>query len=170
MNDNEISQLLEIINDNEENYVFTESDWVVKTVAEIIKEHEINTINIYGANEVDSLKDDVSLLGSEITIDVDNAFTTARTSKLELYVKDDKQYLGFEVENTASFNYRDTNIEIFKDSKESDEIDFDETSDFIILVTDYIYTSDRGLDIKKRLGVYIPFNMREVLDEEGASY
>jgi hypothetical protein len=126
----------------------------------------IDTINIYGKKEISSLREDISSLGTEIMIDVDNKFTSARTSKIDLYSKTEKQFLDFEVTNAVSFSYRDTPIEIINDKKESDDVLFDENEEMIILRTDLIYTSDRGLDTKKILDIYIPYNLVEVLDEE----
>ena len=162
----ETEQLLKMINDNEEGHVFSSEDWIVKTVDDILGDFQIDTINIYGKREADSLKEDIASTGTEITIDVDNKFTSARTSKIELYSRTEEQYLDFEITNVVSFNYKDTPIEIINDEKETEEVNFDEDSELIILKTDYIYTSDRGLDAKKILDIYVPYNMTEVLDEE----
>jgi hypothetical protein len=97
---------------------------------------------------------------------VDNKFTSARTSKIELYSKTDKQYLDFEVTNVVSFSYKDNPIQIINDEKETDEVLFDMEEEMIILKTDFVYTSDRGLDTKKILDIYIPYNLIEVLEEE----
>lgn len=162
----ETLQLLKVINDNEEDHVFTEEDWIVKTVDSILDNSIIDTINMYGKQESGPLKEDISSLGTEVVIDVDNNFTSARTSKIELYAMSEEQYLDFEVTNLVSFSYREKPIDIIKDEKETDEVLFNEDSPLIILKTDFIYTSDRGLDTKKILDVYIPFNLREVKDEE----
>lgn len=108
----------------------------------------------------------MSSIGTEVTIDVDNNFTSARTSKIELYSNDGNQYLDFEMENLLSFVYKESPIEIINDQKENEDVNFDEDVEFIILRTDYIYTSDRGLDVKKVLDIYIPYNLVEILDEE----
>jgi len=164
----EIKQLLTMINDNEDGYTFSEESWLVKTVLEILEDSQIDTINIYGKREIDALKEDISSLGTEITIDVDNNFTSARTSKIELYTPEsnDSQFIEFEITNLVSFLYKDKNIEIIKDEKESEEVSFDEDSELLLRRTDFIYTSDRGLDVKKILDIYIPYYIREILDEE----
>jgi hypothetical protein len=129
-------------------------------------DHIIDTINIYSKNEIDSLEEDISSLGTEITIDIDNKFTSARTSKIEMYAKTDDQYLDFEVTNTVSFSYKDKSIDIINDQKETEDVEFNQSSELIILRTDFVYTSDRGLDTKKILDVYIPYSLTEILDEE----
>lgn len=166
MKKQETVQLVQMINDNEEGHVFTEEEWIVKTVDDILDDYIIDTINIYGRREADSLKEDISSLGTEIIIDVDNKFTSARTSKIELYSKTEEQFLDFEVTNVVSFSYRDNPIEIINDEKETDEVLFNMDREMIILKTDFIYTSDRGLDTKKILDIYIPYNLTEILDEE----
>ena len=166
MRKQEIEQLLKMINDNEEGHIFTEEDWIVKTVDSILSDFQIDTINIYGKREADSLKEDISSIGTEIVIDVDNKFTSARTSKIELYSRTEDQYLDFEITNMVSFNYKDKPVDIINDQKETDEVNFDEDIELVILKTDYIYTSDRGLDAKKILDIYVPYNMTELLDEE----
>ena len=122
MKKRETEQLMKMLNDNEEGHVFTEEEWLVKTVDDILDSYTIDSINIYGIKEVDSLKEDIASLGSEITIDVDNKFTSARTSKIELYSKTDEQYLDFEVTNVVSFSYKDSPIEIINDEKETEEV------------------------------------------------
>lgn len=166
MKKEETLQLLKMINDNEEGHVFSEEDWIVNTIESILEDFRIDTLNIYGKKEIEALKEDISSLGTEITIDVDNNFTSARTSKIELYAKSDRQYLDFEITNLVSFKYRENPIEIINDEKETDEVTFSEEDELIILRTDFIYTSDRGLDTKKILDIYVPYNLVEILDEE----
>lgn len=166
MKKRETEQLMKMLNDNEEGHVFTEEEWLVKTVDDILDSYTIDSINIYGIKEVDSLKEDIASLGSEITIDVDNRFTSARTSKIELYSKTDEQYLDFEVANVVSFSYKDSPIEIINDKKETEEVLFNMAEEMIILKTDFVYTSDRGLDAKKILDIYVPYNLVEIIDEE----
>lgn len=166
MKKRETEQLMKMLNDNEEGHVFTEEEWLVKTVDDILDSYTIDSINIYGIKEVDSLKEDIASLGSEITIDVDNKFTSARTSKIELYSKTDEQYLDFEVTNVVSFSYKDSPIEIINDEKETEEVLFNMAEEMIILKTDFVYTSDRGLDAKKILDIYVPYNLVEIIDEE----
>ncbi len=166
MKKKEILELIKMINDNEEGHKYSEEDWLVKTVESIMDDFVIDTINIYSKRETESLEEDISSLGTEIIIDVDNKFTSARTSKIEMYAKTDNQFLDFEVTNLVSFNYKDNNIDIIKDEKETDDVDFNKDEELIILRTDFIYTSDRGLDTKKILDIYIPYSMSEILDEE----
>lgn len=166
MKKKETEQLVKMINDNEEGHVFTEEEWLVKTVDDILDGYTIDSINIYGIKEVDSLKEDIASLGTEISIDVDNKFTSARTSKIELYSKTDRQYLDFEITNVVSFTYKDSPIEIINDKKETEEVLFNMAEEMIILKTDFVYTSDRGLDAKKILDIYVPYNLTEIIDEE----
>lgn len=161
-----IEQLLSFINFNEENKIFTESDWIVKTTGDILEQYQVDTINIYGKAEIDFLKKDISSFGTEVKIDVDSNFTSARTTKIELYTKSDNQYLDFEVSNEVSFIYRDNPIPIIEDEKEYEEVSFEEEEEFLILKTEYVYTSDRGLGVERILDVYIPLHLKEVLDEE----
>lgn len=169
MRSKEVLQLLEMANENEESHVYTEDDWLIQTVSDILENNVISTINLYGRREADQLKEDVASLGTEVMVDVSNHFTSMRTSKIEMYAKTDEQFLDFEITNLVSMIYKDNTIEVINDEKEEDEVNFNEDTEIILLKTDYIYTTDRGLDTKKILDIYIPFSMAEVI-EEGADY
>lgn len=162
----EIQEFLAIINENDDNHVFTPEDWIVSTVNFILSQHKIDNIDLYGKKEVENFKEDLSSLGTEVSINADSNFVSARSTKIELYSRDEEQFLDFEIDNVVSIIYNDNVIKIIDDMKETNEVDYNEDSELLLLRTEYVYTSDRGLSSSKVLTIYVPVNLSEEFDEE----
>lgn len=161
-----INELINIFNENMENYYYTEEDWVIASAKSLIENEIIASIDIYGRDEADSLKEDMSTNGSEIIIDHDNKHISIRHSKISLYAESHDQFIDFEVDNIATLKYADREIPIIDDVKEDENVSFNEDLPLIILREEYEYTTDRGLVTNKTLIIYIPNTLPEITDEE----
>lgn len=162
----EIEQLLAVLNDNEDGKVFDSNDWVVIVTKQILTEFNIDNINIYGRGEIETLKQDIASLKTEVILDADHNHVTAISSNIELYANDEKQYLDFETDHEVYINYKDSKIELIDDLKESEEVLFEPECDLILIKNEYVFTSETGLKMTRDLTIYIPYNLTEVFDEE----
>lgn len=166
MERHEIKQLMELLNDNEDGRVFTSEDWVVATTKQLLEKYTVDTMNIYGLGEVESLKEDISAIKTEVAIDADYKHVMAKSSTIELYVDNDNQYIDFETDHEVYINYKDTKIDLIEDLKESEEVGFDVNYNLILIKNEYVFTTETGLQTSRDLTIYVPCNFPTVFDEE----